>query len=108
MQYAAARPIASPLEICVRRPHRARRTTFMGPASANLHRSGRTASGTLRPKNQSARVRSDRVLALSPDQHADCEQIENVGADADGERGPVISELVVKEAGDSPHGGHCT
>src|ERR1700730_173492 len=81
---------------------------FPGATSANLHRSGRTASGTLRPKNQSARVRSDRVLALSPDQHADCEQIENVGADADGERGPVISELVVKEAGDSPHGGHCT
>src|SRR5260221_14133068 len=36
---ADARPIASPLEVCVRRPHRARRTTFMGPASANLHNS---------------------------------------------------------------------
>ncbi|MEY2395707.1 MAG: hypothetical protein QOF94_2052 [Acidobacteriaceae bacterium] len=30
------------VEVFVRRPHRARHTTFMGPASANLHMNGLT------------------------------------------------------------------
>jgi hypothetical protein len=33
-----------PLEVCVRRPRCARRATVMGPASANLHRSGRSSN----------------------------------------------------------------
>jgi hypothetical protein len=39
MQYPRRRPIASPLEVCVRRP-RVRRATIMGPASAILHMNG--------------------------------------------------------------------
>src|SRR5947208_7505320 len=42
MQYPRRRPIASPLEVCGRRP-RVRSATVMGPASENLHRTGRHA-----------------------------------------------------------------
>jgi hypothetical protein len=48
----------------------------------------------------------DHGVALPPDQHADHQQIENVGADADGERGRIISEMVVEQAGDPAAGSH--
>ena len=50
----------------------------------------------------------DRVVALPPDQHTDDKHIENVGADTDGERGCIISEMVVKQAGDPAAGGHAS
>ena len=40
------------------------------------------------------------MVALSPDQHTDNDQIENVGSDADRERGCIISEMVVEQAGE--------
>src|SRR3954468_15525456 len=48
----------------------------------------------------------DRLVALSPDQHADNQDIEDIGADADRERGGIISEMVVKEPGEPAPGGH--
>ena len=68
-------------------------------------RSGRTASGALRLKNGPVR---DRVVALSPDQHTDDKDIENVGADADGERGRIMSETIVEQAGEPAAGGHAS
>src|SRR5689334_7044443 len=48
----------------------------------------------------------DRLVALSPDQHADNQDVENIGADADRKRGGIISEMVVKQTGEPAAGGH--
>jgi hypothetical protein len=58
-------PIASPLEVCGRRPPDVRGTTFMGPASENLHRSGHPALPAL-PSKETCRApvcMSQRCLA---------------------------------------------
>ena len=47
-------------------------------------------------------------MALPSDQHADHKQVENVGADADGERGRIISEMVVEQAGDPAAASHAS
>ena len=47
-------------------------------------------------------------LAFSPDQHADDEQVEKVGADADGKRGRIIAEMIVQQPGHPAAGGHAS
>ena len=43
-------------------------------------------------------------VMLSPDQHTDDEHIENVGADSDGERGRIMSEMIIEQAGEPAAG----
>jgi hypothetical protein len=44
----------------------------------------------------------DRAAAVPPDQYRDQKQIGNVGVDPEREGGRMISEMIVKKAGDQP------
>jgi hypothetical protein len=60
---ASGRSMSGAVEVCVRRPHRARHTTFMGPASANLHMNGLTR----RSKKQSYSMTSSAATSRAND-----------------------------------------
>ena len=52
------------------------------------------------------RSRKSRAIVLASNQQSDHDQIENVGANAGGESGRVVSEVIVEKARDPATGGH--
>jgi len=60
------------------------------------------------PRLAAKRLRKGRAKALAPNQHAHQKQVEQVGSDAGGKGGRIISELIIEQAGDPAAGTHAS